>query len=304
MALAAIASVFLLRYLGVVEFGRYIVVVSIVAVVGGITDVRLTIVGQREYAVANTRGERDRLLANLVGIRLAITPVGVLIGAASLSSRAMGPARYGRAARRRGPVFASLASTYTVPLTVDLRFGAVTAAELTRQLVIVIGIGALVAAGSALTPFFAVHIAAGAATLCVAVALVGLQRTPGPRADLAAWWQLIGEAARIALSAIVNVVYVRTLVIMTSLIATATETGLFVTSYRIVEVFLGVRPSWSVRRSRSWRARSHRSRAPRVRLAACRGSRVPGRARHRAAFVPRGRASRRIVRRRGVCGCG
>jgi O-antigen/teichoic acid export membrane protein len=38
----------------------------------------------------------------------------------------------------------------------------------------------------------------------------------------------------------VNVVYVRLLVVLASLIATATETGLFATSYRIVEAFVAI----------------------------------------------------------------
>jgi len=241
VGLAAVASVFLLRYLGVVDFGRYVVVMSVVAVVGGITDVGLTIVGQREYAVARSEADRRRLLANMAGLRLAVTPAGVLLGALFGIVAGYGSVLVtGVLLAGAGLVFANMGSTYTVPLTVGLRFGAVTIAELVRQVAIVLGIGVAVASGAALTPFFLVHIFAGVAGLVVAVALVGLRSTPGPSFDFGVWWFLLREAAPIAVATIVNVVYVRVLVIMTSLIATGTETGLFATSYRIVEVFIGV----------------------------------------------------------------
>ena len=38
VGLTAIASVFLLRYLGVDDFGRYVTVLSLMAIVSGITD--------------------------------------------------------------------------------------------------------------------------------------------------------------------------------------------------------------------------------------------------------------------------
>src|ERR1700747_3486542 len=66
-ALAAVASVFLLRYLGVVDFGRYVTVMSVIAIVTGVTDVGLMVVGQREYAIAETKAAKDRLMADMLG---------------------------------------------------------------------------------------------------------------------------------------------------------------------------------------------------------------------------------------------
>src|SRR5947207_10374471 len=78
IGLAAVASVFLLRYLGVADFGRYMTVVSLIAIVGGVTDAGLTAVGARDLA-RSPRGEpRQRLMANLVALRLVVTPLGVL----------------------------------------------------------------------------------------------------------------------------------------------------------------------------------------------------------------------------------
>jgi len=239
--LAAVASVFLLRYLGVEDFGRYIVVMSIVAIVSGVTDVGLTIVGQREYATVTQPGARRRLIANIAGIRLALTPLGVLAGAifavvAGYESNLVAGVLLAGA----GLVLVNTAATYTVPLTVDLRFGATTAVQVSKQVALVVGFGALVAAAGSLTTFFAVHIAAGLVMLVAAVALTGRGQAPGPSFALREWLPLLRQTAPVAVALIVNVVYVRMLVIMTSLLVDAAETGLFATSYRVVEVFVGV----------------------------------------------------------------
>ena len=46
----AIAFAFLLRHLGVDDFGRFATVIALVAVAIGLTEVGLTIIGQRRYA--------------------------------------------------------------------------------------------------------------------------------------------------------------------------------------------------------------------------------------------------------------
>ena len=79
LLLTAVASVFLLRHLGVVRFGQYTTVIAIVTVVQGVTDAGLTVVGQRVYVHADAERRRT-LLADLVGIRLVLTPLGIALG--------------------------------------------------------------------------------------------------------------------------------------------------------------------------------------------------------------------------------
>jgi O-antigen/teichoic acid export membrane protein len=240
-ALAAVASVFLLRYLGVVDFGRYITVMAVIAIVTGVTDVGLMVVGQREYAVAGTAAARERLMADMIGIRLVVTPVGVLGGALfGLLAGYDSVLILGILVAGAGLVLASIAGTLTIPLSVQLRFGAATLAELSKQVAIVVGVGVLVLAGASLLSFFAVQVVAGLLALVVTVALVGWVATPAPRFAWREWVPLLREAAPVAAAAIVNVVYVRVLVVLSSLVATATETGLFATSYRIIEAFVGI----------------------------------------------------------------
>src|SRR3954469_8430148 len=58
LALTGFASIVLLRYLGVVEFGRFVTVTALTAVIGGLTDAGLTVVGQREFVLCRTADAR------------------------------------------------------------------------------------------------------------------------------------------------------------------------------------------------------------------------------------------------------
>jgi O-antigen/teichoic acid export membrane protein len=239
--LVALASVFLLRYLGPVDFGRYVTVTSLVAIVSGVTDAGLTLIGSREYVLQRTEGGQRTLLADLVGIRLVFTPLGVLLAAAFAAVAGYGSTLViGTLLAGAGLVIANTAATMTVPLVATLRLGAVSAVELARNVVTVAGIGLLVAAGADLLPFFGVQIAAGAAAFIVTVALARRAAWVAPRFVGREWRSLLREAAPVAAGQVVNVVYLRILVILVSLLAAGVETGLFATSYRIVEILLGV----------------------------------------------------------------
>ena len=102
------------------------------------------------------------------------------------------------------------------------------------------GVVALAAAGAALTPFFAVQVLVGVGALLAVPFLVA-------RSDLA-WPSLSREDLRrlaivalpVALASIVTAFYVRILIVLASLLTSEYETGLFVTSARIMEMLGGV----------------------------------------------------------------
>jgi O-antigen/teichoic acid export membrane protein len=238
---ATAASIVLLRYLGPVAVGRYVTVMSLLAIVGGLTDAGLTVIGQREYAIAETDEERRRLLAYIVAMRIAITPLGVI--AATAFALVAGYDRtlvLGTLIGGVGLVVANVAVTLTVPLSVQLRLGAVTATEVVKQLVTAAGMALLAVAGAGLLAFFAVNVAAGAASLALAIPLAGAAGRVWPRFAVRRWLPLLRESAPVALALAVNVLYVRALVILMSLLASPLETGYFATSYRVLEVFVFV----------------------------------------------------------------
>jgi O-antigen/teichoic acid export membrane protein len=127
-----------------------------------------------------------------------------------------------------------------LPLFVDLRIAKLTAFEVARQVISMLGIAVLVVVGASLLPFFAVQIPAGllllAATPFALRPIAGLR----PRFDRAEWRMLIREALPVAISLTMNAIYFRVLVILMSLLATATATGLYATSFRIFELAFGI----------------------------------------------------------------
>src|SRR5215207_9480905 len=77
IGLTAAASVVLLRHLGVDEFGQYVTVMSLIAIVTGVTDAGLTSIGARELALRERGKDSRRLVQNMVAIRLILVPLGV-----------------------------------------------------------------------------------------------------------------------------------------------------------------------------------------------------------------------------------
>jgi O-antigen/teichoic acid export membrane protein len=241
LGLTALASIVLLRYLGVVGFGRFATVTALTAVIAGLTDAGLTVVGQREYVLRETPEERHELLGDLLGLRMALTPAA--IGIATLFAWAAGYSGtlvLGTAVAGAGVIFINAAAALTVPLSAALRLGAVTLVDVARQVAIVIGVLALVPLGATLGWFFAVYLVAGMVGALVALALVGPANRVRPTAAWSRWMVLLRESAPIAAGLVVNVFYVRALIIAMSVLSTGYETGLFAASYRVVEIFIGV----------------------------------------------------------------
>jgi O-antigen/teichoic acid export membrane protein len=239
--LGVVSSVVLLRHLGVSDFGRYGTVIALVAIASGLADAGLNMTGSRELALLPRGPERRRLLGALLGVRL------LLLTAATLAALAFaGVAGYdsemlvGTALAGVGATLVGAQSTLTLPLVVELRNGLVTLSEILKQVILVVGVVVLAAAGASLTPFFAVQVAVGVGALLAVPFLLA-------RTDLA-WPSLSREDVRrlaivalpVALASIVTAFYVRTLIVLASLLTSEYETGLFVTSARIVEMIGGV----------------------------------------------------------------
>ena len=239
--LTAVGSVFLLRYLGVEDFGRYATVMSLIAIVSSVTDAGLTAVGARDLPLREREHERRRLVANLLGLRLLITPLGVIAATAFASVAGYDNTLVlGTLLAGIGIVLINAQTTMMLPLQARLRLGRVTAVEVLRQGLTVAGIVVLVVAGASLLPFFAVQIAVGAALLALSPLLLGRDLVLRPGLDSAERRLLFREALPIGVSLVMSAIYFRVLIILLSLIATARETGLFATSFRIFEIAFAV----------------------------------------------------------------
>src|SRR5262249_24546447 len=125
--LIALTSVFLLRYLGVTDFGRYVTVMSLVPIAGPLSDLGLTPLGQREYVVSKSPEAERGLIADILGIRLLFTPVAIAI--AALFGVAVSYGRtlvLGILLAGVGLVLSNASKTLAIPLAARLRLGALT----------------------------------------------------------------------------------------------------------------------------------------------------------------------------------
>ena len=123
-----------------------------------------------------------------------------------------------------------------MPLSVELRLGVVTAFEVLKSALTFVAVAILVVAGATLLPFFAAQVAVGAAVVALTPLAVGWRAGLVPGFDRAVARELVREALPLAVALAMNVVYFRVLVIMTSLLASEHETGIFGTSFRVFEV--------------------------------------------------------------------
>ena len=239
IGLSLLSAPLLIRHLGVAEYGVYVTITALVTVAAGVSDIGITSVGVREWAI-RPAVERRALLANLWGARLTLTLAGCLAAFAFALLAGYGSVRLaGTAVACVGLIATASYEALAVPLQAELRQGRVAAAELTRQAVQVGLILLLVAAGAGLVPFLATAIPAGlcAAAVVVSASSQGLVR---PAVHPRAWWDLLRDTLPFAAASAIGVVYLRTTVIITSLVAGALQTGYFGAAFRVTEVLMGV----------------------------------------------------------------
>ena len=238
--LGAGTSVLLLRHLGVEDFGRYGVVVALIGIVSAVTDAGLTAVGSRELAILPP-SQRPALMRNLVGLRIALTLAGIAlaVGFAAVAGYP-GVVVAGTAVAGVGVLLLNTQSTLMMPLSIELRLGAITLLETLRHVLTLVGVALLVLAGASLLPFFGVQVAVGACVLLLTPLFVVGVAGMRPTIERATALALLRESLPLAVALAMNVVYLRLLVVLVSMQTDERETGLFATSFRIFEMLLGI----------------------------------------------------------------
>ncbi len=236
LLLAVVAAALMTRHLGVTNWGRYVAVFSLVSVVGSLSEAGMSAIGIREYVVLDT-AERDRVMSNLMGLRIAITLVG--IGVAVVFAIA---ADYGRTlvlgtlAAGIGLLFTSAQQTISVPLSASLRLGWMSALDLARQAAFVAFVVALVVAGAGLFPFLAAPLPIAVIILVLTIPLVRGLVPLWPSFDLGEWGRVLRLTIAYAAVTAVGTIYVSITVILISLVGSGRQTGYYGASFRIISV--------------------------------------------------------------------
>lgn len=240
VVLGLVSAPLLTRHLGVVEFGRYAQVVSLVAVVGAVTEAGLTSLALRELAVRDI-ADRKRLLRELLGLRIVLTLVGIVFTVAFAALAGYGPELvWGTVVAGVGLLTYMLHSAFSLPLAVDLRLGWLTITDVLRQFVFVVLVAILVLLGADIVSFLAAPVGAGLAALALTAWLVRGSAPWRPTFDVAAAGRILRETLPLAAAGALYSVYFRVVILVMSLVATGLETGLFALSFRIIEVIVGI----------------------------------------------------------------
>jgi O-antigen/teichoic acid export membrane protein len=240
VALSVVAAAVLTRHLGAARFGRYTTVMSLVAVVAAIADAGMSSIGTREYAVL--RGEeRDALMRDLLGLRMALTLVGVLLMFVfALAAGYDAPFVIGAVAAGVATVALVFQHTLSIPLTTDLRLGVLSALELARQALWVLGIVVLVAAGAGVLPLLAIPLLVNVALIAPTARLVRGRISARLAVRPAAWPPLLRATVVFSLATAVGTIYVYAAQILTSLVTSPHQSGIFAVSFRVFIVSASV----------------------------------------------------------------
>jgi O-antigen/teichoic acid export membrane protein len=239
--LSVLSAALLTRHLGVTRFGEYTTVFSLIGIVAAITDAGMSAIGTREFAVREG-AERDALMRDLLGLRVALTSIGVLLVACFALAAGYDTALLvGALLASLGTIALVVQHTHTIPIAAALRLGTLSALELARQVLTVAAIVALVVLGAGLLPLLAVALAVNLILIAPTAALAHHQISLSMGFRPRHWLALLRLTVSFSLATAVGTIYIFTAQIFISLISSTHQSGLFAASFRIFMV-LGAVP--------------------------------------------------------------
>ena len=236
---SVISAALLFRYLGVVNIGRYVTAMSLVAIVGALSDLGLTAVGVRETSI-RAAGERWQVARELLGLRITMTMLGGVVITVIAAFAYSATIATGVALASVGLLLQATQDNFALPLLVGLRLGWVAALELLRQVLTTMVVVLLVLAGAPFLSFLAISIPVGAVVLIVTAWRVWDTRALTPVFDWSRWRPLLAAVLPYAAAVAASALYFRVSILLVSALSDPTQLGYFAASFRIVEVLAPV----------------------------------------------------------------
>jgi len=241
LLLALLTAPLVVRHLGDVDFGRYSTVLAIVAIVTGLTEGGVNSVAMRALSSAADRRERDRIMADLLGLRMVLSTAGILIAVGFTQLAGYGGGLVlGALLAGIGMLLTVTQTLFAAVLQTRMRFGIASAIELGRGVLTAALLVVLVIAGAGVLAFLAIIIPAALLSLIATVYVVRGTTVLRPAFAVDRWLPLMRETAVFAIAVAINSLYFRVTLVIMSLVATAQQTGEFAISFRVMEVLIGV----------------------------------------------------------------
>ena len=233
VGLSVLAAALMIRHLGPADWGGYVTVASLMTLVAGLSEFGLGNIGVREYSTLG-REARMHLIRNLMGLRLALTVLGLLVAltfgllAGYSTTLLIGTALWGV-----GLMILFIQQAVGVPLVSRLQLGWVGAFDVLRQTATVVLVVALVALGAGLLPFLAAPIPVGIFMLALTIPLARGMVPLIPGFDRGEWSRLLRMTVAYSVATAVSSIYVSLTVVVMSVLSTSQETGYYGASFRI-----------------------------------------------------------------------
>ena len=236
------SSAIVIRHLGVVDTGRWVTVMSLVVIVGNISDLGLSAIGVREYTVRPAE-EGRRFLRNLLGLRVVFVVIALTVALAfTLVVGYPATMVLGTLIAGIGVLLFAVQQSLTIPLQSQLRLGWVAAFQLLFLVGVAVEAVVLVAIGAGLLPFFALWIPITLVLLAVTVQIGGRDTRVLPALHPHDWRGMLRDILPYSAAVVFSVMYFRLAQVMTSVLSSEQETGYFGVSFRILETVVGVPP--------------------------------------------------------------
>lgn len=238
--LSVISGALLFRHLGLIDIGRYTIVLSIVGLVSGLSDAGLTSIGIRELSVQSGQARRVTS-SDLLGVRMVISVLGVAgMVIFSLLAGYADIVVTGALIGGAGLLLQSCQSTLSLSLLSRLRLGWVSLITLSGQATSVVLIAVLVVAGAGVLAFIAVIIPATAVTLVLTVIKVRGDVPLIPTLHRERSRRLLRMVLPYSIAVAAAAVYLQLSVLLVSLIANERQLGLFSASFRVVTALMPI----------------------------------------------------------------
>ncbi|MGI8557506.1 MAG: oligosaccharide flippase family protein [Solirubrobacteraceae bacterium] len=241
LLIGLVSAPLVVRHLGDAEFGRYSAVLAVIAIVTGLTEGGVNTVALRELASARGQRERDRVMRDLLGLRIVLSAVGVAVavGFSALAGYG-GSLVLGTLLGGLGMLLSVTQTLLAAELQARLRFGLASAIDLGRALLTMLMIIALVLADAQVLAFLAILVPAGLLSLLATSWLVRKTTQLRPAFHPRRWMPLMRQTVVFAVAVAVNSLYFRVTLVVMSVMATPQETGHFAISFRVMEVLVGI----------------------------------------------------------------
>jgi O-antigen/teichoic acid export membrane protein len=235
MLVNAGSAALLFRHLGRAQTGRYVLALSLVAIVAALSDLGLTAVGVRAISARST-SDRWIVARDLLGLRILLTVLGGSVVTAVAAWGYSGALAAGVALASAGLLLQATQDNFVLSLTVSLKLGLVAGLDLTRQLLTAALIVLLVLAGATLVPFLAVSIPVGVVVLTLTVWLVHGTRELSPTFDWQRWRPLLAAVLPYSAAVAASALYFRVSILLLSVLSNPIQLGYFGASFRVIEV--------------------------------------------------------------------